>query len=191
MTTLFIANPISGKTGNPLKNSWANICAPDDVIRYTEFAGHGSVLAADAVRDGFDTIIAVGGDGTVNDIASSLINTDTTFGVVPTGSGNGFARSIGLPASPDKLTQVFRRRATRIIDVGQIGEDLFFCAAGVGLEAQTAQLFDQSGRRGLLQYCLSALKAYGKHEDAKLIVEIDGRPEKISVFNLTFANMPQ
>ena len=113
-----------------------------DVIATTA-AGHGRELAASFVAKKYDRVIAWGGDGTVNEVAGPLIGTETAFGVVSAGSGNGFAHSIGLPADPEAALRTALTAPIVPIDVGMIGHRHFLNVAGVGFDAVVAQRFEK------------------------------------------------
>jgi len=121
-------------------------------IAFSERTGHARELAADFVRRGFSPIIAWGGDGTVNEVASALVFQDAVMGIVPTGSGNGLARELGISLRPERAIATAIRGVDRTIDVGELGGRLFVNLAGVGLDACVASLFNRLAGRGLLRY---------------------------------------
>ena len=123
----------------------------------TERGGHARELAADFVRRGFSPIIAWGGDGTVNEVASALAFQDAVMGIVPTGSGNGLARELGISLRPDGAVATAARGRDRAVDVGELDGRLFFNLAGVGLDASVVSLFDRLAGRGVLRYVQATL----------------------------------
>ena len=126
-------------------------------VLFTERAGHGRAIAADCVRDGFSPIIAWGGDGTVNEVASALVSQDAAMGIVPSGSGNGLARELGISLNPERAMATAIRGRERAIDVGELGGRLFVNLAGVGLDASVAHRFSQLAGRGLRRYVQATL----------------------------------
>jgi len=126
-------------------------------IVFTERAGHGRELAADFVRRGFSPIIAWGGDGTVNEVASALMFQDAVMAIVPAGSGNGLARELGISLRPERAIATAVYGHDRTIDVGELGGRIFVNLAGVGLDANVVRLFDRLSGRGLLRYVLATL----------------------------------
>ena len=126
-------------------------------IVFTERAGHARELAADFVRRGFSLIIAWGGDGTVNEVASALAFQDAVMAIVPTGSGNGLARELGISPRPERAVATAARGIDRVIDVGELGGRLFVNLAGAGLDASVAGLFNHLAGRGLLRYVYATL----------------------------------
>ena len=126
-------------------------------IVFTERAGHARVLGADFVRRRFSPIIAWGGDGTVNEVASALAFQDAVMAIVPTGSGNGLARELGISLRPERAIATAAQGIDRVIDVGELGGRFFVNLAGVGLDASVAGLFDRLAGRGLLRYVHATL----------------------------------
>jgi diacylglycerol kinase (ATP) len=155
-----IINPVSGG-GTPARaQRHAQLATAQLAVRgepgqvmLTEGRGHGFELAQAAVRRGDRLVVAWGGDGTVNEIASALAGTETAIGIVPAGSGNGLARELGIaPAAATALTFALAASIRRI-DAGQLGGRWFFSVAGIGFDAQVALAFDRDqGRRGLHTY---------------------------------------
>ena len=126
-------------------------------IVFTEGAGHARELAADFVRRGFSPIIAWGGDGTVNEVATALAFQDAVLGIVPAGSGNGLARELGISLRPERAIATAARGIDRRIDIGELGGRLFVNLAGVGLDASVASLFSRLAGRGLFRYVQATL----------------------------------
>jgi YegS/Rv2252/BmrU family lipid kinase len=124
---------------------------------FTERAGHARELATEFVRRGFSPIIAWGGDGTVNEVASALAFQDAVLGIVPTGSGNGLARELGLSRHPERAITMVAEGVDRTIDVGELGGRLFVNLAGIGLDASVAHLFNHLAGRGLIRYVRATL----------------------------------
>jgi YegS/Rv2252/BmrU family lipid kinase len=122
-------------------------------VLVTERPRHACDCARRALDEGADLVIAWGGDGTVNEVASKLVGSTVPLGVVPAGSGNGLARELRTPRQPAGALQVAFARRTRAIDVGELGDRVFVNVAGLGFDAQVAWSFDERGaRRGLRNY---------------------------------------
>lgn len=169
-----IINPISGTGGRPdsarrRTELAAAIFEQRRVtaeIAVTERGGHARELAAAAIARGVGTIIAWGGDGTVNEVASAVAFSDAALGIVPTGSGNGLARELGVPFDPARaIDLILDDRRERRMDAGELDGRLFFNVAGIGLDARIAHQFAKTGlvRRGLRRYAevtLSELWAF-------------------------------
>ncbi len=156
----------------------------------TEYPGHASEIARKAREQGYELILAMGGDGTVNEVASQLVGSECAFGVVPSGSGNGFARSLGISSRTIKAIESYRCFRTIRIDVGRMGEDFFFCTAGVGYDARIAWEFDRihGSIRGVIPYFIYAMKSYFYERQQQVDVIIDGNHYTFDAFALTIAN---
>jgi diacylglycerol kinase (ATP) len=128
-------------------------------LRLTERPGHARELAAAAVRDGCATVVAVGGDGTVNEVARALAGTPAALGIIAAGSGNGLARHLGIHGSWDEAFAQLQTGRPRAIDVGSADGHPFLVVAGLGFEAELAERFNRARRRGLLAYAFLTLRA--------------------------------
>lgn len=140
-------------------------------VRLTEGPGHARTLAREAVKRGDNVIIAVGGDGTANEVASGLLGSDTAMALVPAGSGNGLARTLGIPLGFKQALVALQAGERRRMDVGFINDGLFLNVAGAGFDADVAHAFHRhgkrGGRRGVLSYArlsLQMLLSYAPHE---------------------------
>lgn len=153
---LFIVNPNSAK-GNEERISRAIKSRIDqnvfDVsVTYTQSADHAISLSKKAVADNIDIIVAVGGDGTVNEVASQMIQTSSALGIVPLGSGNGLARHLGISRNIEKAIDIINNQRTSTIDTGSINGKIFVSIAGIGFDALVAERFASGVRRGFLGY---------------------------------------
>ena len=177
-SALMLINPISGTRD---KNGICDVACSrlkaagiDLEIAHTLHKGHGAELAGKAAEAGTDIVIAAGGDGTVNEIASALMHTETALGIIPCGSGNGLARTLGIPMDYDKAIDIISRNQPYAIDCG-IAEGLpFFCTFGVGFDAVVTEKFASGKRRGKMQYVRSALLEYLNFTPDSYAMEIDG-----------------
>lgn len=161
-TILFIINPISGTSGKAklpaLIDKRLDTEIYDRQIVWTERPGHGVELSAEAARQGVDVVVAVGGDGTVNEVARGLAHTQTALGIVPCGSGNGLARHLLLPMNTEKAIDVINRCETKELDYGVIDGHPFFCTCGMGFDAFISQKFAEAGKRGPVTYVQKILE---------------------------------
>ena len=121
-------------------------------IRFTEYAGHATGLVEEAIKEGTDVVVAVGGDGTVNEVARALVGTDTAFGIVPCGSGNGLARHLHIPMNARKVVEIINAGEVDAIDVMTVNGQYCFCTAGVGYDAKVSADYAKESRRGLFTY---------------------------------------
>lgn len=179
-----IINPISGTGGRPeiarrraeIAAQWTGQRGIDAQIFVTERPGHARDLARSAVARGGRLVVAWGGDGTMNEVASELAFTDVALGMMPSGSGNGLARELGLPLDPIAALEVAVGGAERVIDAGEIDGHLFFNLAGIGLDARVAHRFAQDGlvRRGFSRYLEIALRELFTYEADEHTITFDG-----------------
>ncbi|MBW8326761.1 MAG: diacylglycerol kinase family lipid kinase [Prolixibacteraceae bacterium] len=157
----------------------------------TQYPGHASELAIKASADGYDMVVAVGGDGTVNEVAQSLIGTDTPLGIIPIGSGNGLARELGLSTNIKKSARTLMEGKTLRIDVCSINNQRFLCTGGIGFDAQIAQLMSTVSSRGFFRYMQLVVRESIFYKPTKIRMKIDGVLLDQSVFLVTFANASQ
>lgn len=166
---LALINPISG-TGKKdylpevLRNRFEGL---DLTIRFTQRANHAYDLAKQAAADKFYAVIAIGGDGTVNEVASALCHTETRLGIIPNGSGNGLARHLRIPMATDKAIDVILDDVVDKIDHCTANSHPFFCTCGVGFDAQVSEKFAKSKRRGPLSYVKSAIGEYLRYRSQR------------------------
>jgi YegS/Rv2252/BmrU family lipid kinase len=167
----------------------------DYAVYLTRAPGHATDLAAEAVAGGADVVLAVGGDGTVNEVARGILGSSAAVGVVPVGSGNGLARALGLPRQPERALAALEGGVVRTMDVGLLNGQPFLNVAGVGFDAAVGQSFHEhgrrGGRRGLLGYLNLSLRELGAFRPVPLVLELGGERLALEPFVLTFANGPQ
>ena len=158
---VFVVNPISGTQGKKAILKWIDERLDQSIYDYsivkTEYAGHATQIAANVVQEKVDVVVAIGGDGTINEIARSLVHTNTALGIIPCGSGNGLARHLRIPMEPKAAIDVLNRGHELCIDYGKINNIPFFCTCGVGFDAFISLKFADSGKRGLLTYLENTL----------------------------------
>ena len=116
-------------------------------VIYTEYAGHAVEIAAQKAKENVHAVVAIGGDGTINEIARSLVHTKTALGIIPCGSGNGLARHLQISMEPKKAIEIINEGIIDVIDYGKINEVPFFCTCGVGFDAFVSLKFAKAGRR--------------------------------------------
>lgn len=150
--------------------------------------GHGTELAMQAVAEGCQRVVSVGGDGTNNSIAKGLIGTDVALGVVAMGSGNGYARSIGLPLKPEQAIKHAFTAPPKRMDVGYLNEHLFLGTAGIGFDARVADKFDKSSSRGMFTYARITVQDIFGTPPMPIELTVDGKMIKEDVLMLVFCN---
>lgn len=193
-TRLFIINPISGGVQSTLprlliKNIVAKM--PSAEMVFTERAGQAHEIAAEAAQCGIGTVVAVGGDGTVNEVASALVGTKTALGILPLGSGNGLARHLHIPLLPLEAINVIRKKRPVIIDSAVIDGRPFFCTAGVGFDAQVATDYANAGSRGLLTYAKEAVEDWNTYKPEEYVIETEEGTVRTKALLITCGNANQ
>ncbi len=193
---LFIVNPISGigkqkKIEDLLKDHLDNSLL-DYTVRYTERVHHGSELAREAVEQGcFDAIVAVGGDGSVNDVVSGMAGSNLTLGIIPCGSGNGLARNLKIPLTPSHAIEVLNHYKVAEIDTIYINEHVVTSIAGIGFDARVARRMKQAKARGLQAYAKIILSDYPTYKEQIFRLNIDGKEVERKAWFISFANSNQ
>lgn len=145
-------------------------------------------FAQKAIQKGASRIIAVGGDGTINEVASALVGTPIPMGIIPIGSGNGLARHLKVPLQFNKALHLATQGEIHKMDVGIINDKYFFCTAGIGFDATVANVFSKGNGRGFLNYVKATLQTIFKYKPIKVAMN-SGKSEP--VFSITFANASQ
>lgn len=192
---LFIINPISGgKSKENIEdlvkaNLSKELFEPE--FEYSTSIGHAHSLAVAAVAGGTDIIVAVGGDGTINEVASAVVNSDKIMGVIPFGSGNGLARALKINTNKKKaILQLNRLRVDRI-DSGLFNGKNFFNMAGLGFDAQMSASFANDKKRGLKGYIKTAFDEITQYKNEEYSLEIDGKKIVRKAFMICIANSSQ
>lgn len=192
---LFIVNPISGTHDKrPFIESLPQFLSEERFVwevAWTDHRGHAAELAQQAAEEGYDVCAAIGGDGTVNEVARSLCHTQTALAIIPMGSGNGLARHIQIPMNPDGALQVLSRCEIKSLDYGVINNYPFFCTCGMGFDAFISEKFANSGKRGLLTYIENTLRGGLSYEPETYELELDGQKEHYKAFLIACGNASQ
>ncbi len=198
MRLRFIYNPRSGRPARnagilPMLREYVAANGADADLVCTEGPGHATEIAREAVEAGFTRVVAVGGDGTVNEVAQALINTNAAMGLVPCGSGNGLALHLGLPKAPAEALALAAGTAgrTAAMDTGTVNGIPFVNAMGLGLDAEVASRFNRLVRRGLPAYTRTALAAFFSRKSERFHVTVGGRRESYDALLIAVANSDQ
>lgn len=193
---LLIINPISGtskKTG--LDRKVTERLAREEITvttRWTERAGHATELARQGVDEGYDMVIAAGGDGTINETAVGLLDSGTAMGIIPCGSGNGLARHLNIPVNVGGALEVIAAGRSEVCDSGSVNGRPFFCTFGMGFDAEVSHRFANSGKRGLVTYVRSTVATLMHYKPQTVAISFDGKPEVTErVFTLAVCNASQ
>jgi YegS/Rv2252/BmrU family lipid kinase len=191
----FIINPNSGtnkKEDLPdLINKTLHKERFDPTIIFTEYAGHGRKLTRQFIEEGYKYIVACGGDGTMNEVASELVHTNVIFGIIPYGSGNGLARHLRISMSPKRALQQINKHMIKTIDYGVADEFKFFCTCGTGFDAHVSHKFAVQGKRGFITYLKTIFKEYLNYKPHLYTLRTGKFEIKQRAFLITFANASQ
>ncbi len=192
----FIINPFAGtkskETFKDLVKQHLDLDVFSYEISYTKESGHAYELAMQAISKGKEYIIAVGGDGTVNEVGKALIYESAALGIIPLGSGNGLARHLGISLNPTSAIRAINHQVVKTIDAGRINGYPFFCTAGVGFDAHVGRIFSMATKRGFSTYVKTVLKEFLRYKVNRYKISVDGNTPILSeAFSITFANAAQ
>lgn len=188
----FIINPISGvrrKDDIPaLIRRYLNHNDFSFEIRYTQYKGHAIAIAQEAVQLGIDIVCAVGGDGSVHEVGTSLINTQTSLAVIPIGSGNGLARHMFIPRNIRKAIETINKNHQIQMDTVLVNDQPFLGVGGYGLDAIIAKKFDEDHKRGFWTYVKHVFKEFFRYNPMNISIDANGQIKKMPVVLCTIAN---
>jgi YegS/Rv2252/BmrU family lipid kinase len=199
MDVFAIVNPLSGAGANPdvaaervaLLSQRFAATGTDGSVHLTRHRGHAAELATMAVAHGARTVLAWGGDGTINEIGSVVAGTSSALGIVPAGSGNGFAAELGVPWHPPDAIDVVIHGRDRLVDAGELNGRLFFNIAGIGFDAVVAEEFNARGtigNRGMGPYVRIGIRQMFRYRAATYRVTLDGDEFVSNALLIAFAN---
>lgn len=192
---VFIVNPISGTHSKEEIPAQVDALLDHDIwnheVCFTQYAGHAAEIARDCAERQIDAVVAVGGDGTVNEVARSLIQTQTALGIIPCGSGNGLARHLCLPMDVKKAILIINDCHVEDFDYGVINRLPFFCTCGMGFDAFISLKFAEAGKRGPITYVENVLKEGLKYKPETYEVVADGGTKRYKAFLIACANASQ
>lgn len=192
---LLIVNPASGSVSK--HKIIPHICKRlhkmgiDFEVASTRYPGHARELAAEAAAAGRPAVLACGGDGTINEVASGLVGTDTALGILPAGSGNGFARHLGIPVDIDSALNAIAKKNIIASDYGTANGRPFFCTFGVGFDAAVSERCARQKRRGILMYLKNTINEYVKFMPEEYVIEAGGRVITERAFLVVCCNASQ
>ena len=186
----FIYNPNAGTQNKAQKKQWLDSlhAIPNSVLWETTKPLEANEFAKKAIEQKPTRIIAIGGDGTNNEVASALTETTIPLGIIPMGSGNGLARHLQLPLQFDTALVRALNGKEVAIDVGMMNDRMFFCTTGIGFDAAVASRFAKGSSRGFINYVKATVYTLFSYKPIE--ISIDGGPIE-NVFSLTIANANQ
>lgn len=195
MRLLAIVNPISGRTSKARVRE--SILGNIDTTKYevaiemTQRPGHATELAAKAVEEGVEVVVAVGGDGTVNEVAKALVGTSTALGIIPCGSGNGLARHLHIPMDVRKAVQILNEGTAIAIDSMTVNGIPCFCTMGVGYDAKVSEEYSKESTRGFVTYARKFIGGWFSYEPQEYIIVTDEKVMERKAVAITCANANQ
>ena len=183
---LFIVNPISGHKRKSI--IIAHLKEKGYKVVCTEYPGHAEQLAHEALEN---IIVAVGGDGTVNEVARGIVGTEKVLGIIPCGSGDGLALHLGISRFYRQALKCILQKKVIQVDSGLINGKPFFSVCGTGFDAVVSERFAKSGKRGLMNYIDIGLKTWMEYKPQKHLIEIDGKVSAMDASLITVGNSSQ
>lgn len=195
MKYLMLVNPASGTVVRDrlvprLYRKMRRMRMDADIV-FTEGPGHGAMLARRAAADGYDAVLACGGDGTVNEIAGALAGSGTPLGIIPAGSGNGLARHLGIPADAGLALKVVAENNIISCDYGLANNRPFFCTFGVGFDAAVSERCAREQSRGFLMYLRNTIGEYFRFSPEEYTIEVNGHTITERAFLVVACNASQ
>ncbi|GLU42892.1 diacylglycerol kinase family protein [Allomuricauda sp. NBRC 101325] len=189
----FIINPIAGKGGTGLDTlTLSKYFKPEDYeieIKTSDYPGHASILTMESVANGADIVVACGGDGTINEVASCLVHTPVTLGIIPLGSGNGFAESLHISRNVQRAIEVIKDGKEGHVDVAMVNGKPFFSNMGIGFDAKVISNYNASKERRLWAYLKAILKSIKDFKyNESLQVEMNGKKFQTNPFMFFISN---
>lgn len=188
----FIINPISGSGKHNLSASYILNQFPKEKYKievdYTNQKKHAIELTKTAITQNPDYIIACGGDGTINEVASSLVGTSIKLGIIPVGSGNGLASNLNIPRDFNKAIAIIKKGYSTTMDVGQLNHKYFFSNMGIGIDALIIKKYELAVKRTLPAYIMAALSSSLEFKSQRTIVHFNNQTLEIDPLMLFISN---
>lgn len=173
----FIVNPISGKGKHVIDETLLQKNFPSDQyafeVDYTEYKNHAKELVALALMKNPDCVVACGGDGTINEVASSLVGTYVKLGIIPVGSGNGLASNLKIPKKINDAMDIIKNGIVSKIDVGTVNSHYFFSNMGIGIDSMIIKRYERAGKRTLLAYIKASIASSFSFKPMETTIETD------------------
>ena len=192
---LFIINPISGvgrhKSVEKLIGEKLNRTVFDYELAYTKAAKHAIELSKKGAEENFDIVVAVGGDGSVNEVGRSLVGKNSALAILPCGSGNGAARHLKIPMNLKNAMDVINKGKNILIDTFNVNDETAINTAGIGFAAHIAHEFSKFKNRGFKNYLKIAVRDSMKYKSQKCEVDINGERKKLNAFIIDICNGAQ
>lgn len=191
----FIINPVSGSNSKRdiPKLIKANLDSTkfSPLLFFTERRKHATEITKELLDKGVNRIVAVGGDGTINEVASSLVHTSGMLGIIPSGSGNGLARHLNIPLDPAKAIALLNQDFSIKMDSGLLNDKSFFCTSGIGFDAYIGKLFAEKITRGFQTYIKTTIKEFVHYKSHHYSLKYNNTELNTDAFLITIGNTAQ
>ena len=176
MKYIFIVNPNSGNAKHDIQLDFlqSKFSSSDEIsVKETAYQFHAKELANEAIAEKADVIVACGGDGTINEVASAMVNTKIPLGIIPAGSGNGLASNLAIPKDINKAIEIILKHNVHTIDVGRVEDKYFFSNLGFGIDAEVIKTYEENQKRTLTGYVDASLKTLMNYKSKLFRLYID------------------
>lgn len=198
MRILCILNPIAGggrtveRVTSAIRETFRGTGITYDIVT-TQEKGDGTKLSRNAVEEGYDIVVAIGGDGTINEVATGLVGSPQVLGIIPVGSGNGLARGLRIPLNYRDACRLIVHGQSRKIDVGQVCDRYFFVTSGIGFDAHVGKVYDEKPGhpRGFFPYVQFATTEFFNYKPQEILLTCNRKTYAYTPFILTVANVEQ
>lgn len=189
---LFIINPISGIKSKKSLASVIDQYLETYIVElvFSEYPKHAEQIAKDKARD-FDLIVAVGGDGSINEIAKQISMLNKPLAIIPMGSGNGLARHLNIPLQLDKAVRLLREGSKQHVDTAKLNGHFFISIAGIGFDSLVAAEYAKTKNRGFITYSRIAIQQFFSYQEKEYDLFLDGKSYNKKAFMISFANSSQ
>jgi len=189
----FIVNPIAGKGKAVITEQYLSKYFEKKeysiAVKHSKYKGHAKLLAEQSLQEKATIIVACGGDGTINEVASCLVHTKVALGIIPIGSGNGLARNLNIPMNVEKAIDIIKKNKMVAIDVGKVNDDYFFSNMGLGFLAKTISKFECLEKRRFTNYLKAILLSVPSYKsDSKYLVRCNGKEKLFRPFFILVSN---
>ncbi len=193
-----IVNPISGTRSDSAKQSLVGQIVDrlgtigyEINTEYTGGAGEATRIARRAIKSGYNGVLVLGGDGTINETAQAMIDAPIPMGIIPSGSGNGLARHMSIPMDPIEALNIIAAKNIVNCDFGTVNSHAFFCTFGVGFDAAVSDRFATAKKRGKFTYIRSAIEEFSRYKTDHYILNLDGHHIELDAFLIAVCNASQ
>jgi len=189
----FILNPIAGSANHKINKEFLNPYFEKDLykitVKFSLYKSHTTTLTQESIQQKADIIVACGGDGTINEVASCIVGTSILLGVIPLGSGNGLASNLKIPKNIKKAIAIIKNQDIKKIDIGCLNNGYFFSNSGIGFDAHVIKNYEETNGRKLLSYVKAVVKSFKNINDTKEVqLKINDKTLIVNPFMIFISN---